>query len=169
MSTKTPLQAAVMVICDCLCQLTDDDRVRALEAVRVTLGLNAPDRAQPQGYQAPRQPVDLDGQPVDLDEEPEPRQAWERDPPARGRLPTVVVQMVNGRPVIANQQVGRSGPALVVVGPQRDRRQQLPASRLRQLPAPRQPYEDAPPVNGLPPGEAPPAQPRRGGYVRSIR
>jgi hypothetical protein len=157
--SKTPLQAAVMVICDCLCQLPDDDRARALEAVRVTLGLSAPSTRSdpaPPGYQAPRQPPE---------EEPELRQAWERDPPARGRLPTVVVQMMNGRPVIANQQVGRPGPALVVVGPQRDRRQQLPASRLRQLPAPR-PLTDH---DEILPDEILPARPRRGGFVRPTR
>lgn len=38
-NTKTPLQAVVSVICDCLCELPPEDQTRALEAVRVTLGL----------------------------------------------------------------------------------------------------------------------------------
>lgn len=162
MSTKTPLQAAVAVICDCICQLAPEDQPRVLEAVRVTLGFSAfKDPAPPQEYRAPRpQPP--------LEEDPEPRQPWD-DPPARGPLPTVVVQMVNGRPVIANRQVGRSGPGLglIRVGPERDQRLQLSASRLRQLPPPRMSADDAP-ADALPPGDAPPpAQPRRGGYVRS--
>jgi hypothetical protein len=160
MTTKTPLQAAVVVICDCICQLAPEDQSRALEAVRVTLGLSASkDPAPPQGYQGPRPP-----QP--FEEDPAPRQPWE-DPPARGPLPTVVVQMVNGRPVIANQQVGRSGPGLglIRVGPG-----QLSSSRLRQLPAPRLLGEDAATADALLPGEAPPpAQLRRGGYVRPTR
>ncbi len=162
-ASKTPLQVAVMVICDCLCQLSPEDQPRALEAVRVTLGLSPfKDSAPPQGYRGsrPQPPVE---------EDPEPRQPWE-DPPARGPLPTVVVQMVNGRPVIANQQVGRSGPGLglIRVGPEdRSQLRQLPAARLRQLPAPRLPLEA--PVDALPSGDAPPpAQPRRG-YVRSTR
>jgi len=40
-NTKTPLQALVSVICDCLCELPPEDQTRALEAVRVTLGLRA--------------------------------------------------------------------------------------------------------------------------------
>src|SRR5580704_3018492 len=131
-ASKTPLQAAVVVICDCICQLPPEDQPRALEAVRVTLGLDAfKDPAPPQGYRAPRpQPP--------LEEDPEPRQPWD-DPPARGPLPTVV-------------------------GQQRDQRRQLPASGLRQLPAPRLLDEDAS-ADALSPGDAPPpAQPRRG-YV----
>ena len=160
MSTKTPLQAAVMVICDCLCQLPPEDQSRALEAVRVTLGMKPfKDSAPPQGYQAPLPYEPPEGA-------PEPRQPWEEPPVRRqGPLPTVVVQMVNGRPVIANQQAGRTGPALVVVGQQSVQRRQLSASGLRQLPAPRPLADDAPPADALPPSDAPPPPPRRG-YVR---
>lgn len=158
-TTKTPLQAAVMVICDCICQLPPEDQPRALEAVRVTLGLSPfKEPAPPQGYQAQRayEPPA---------EEPEPRQPWE-DPPARrqGPLPTVVVQMVNGRPVIANQQVGRlgPGPALVRIGPENLR--QNMRRQLQQLAPPQLPAGETPPADVLPPGDPPPAQCR--GYVR---
>lgn len=157
-TTKTPLQAAVMIICDCVCQLPPEDQARALEAVRVTLGLKPfKDSAPSQGYRAPS--------PYEPPEADPSLQTWEPEPPAQrrqGPLPTVVVQMVNGRPVIANQQVGRTGPGLGLVRVGLDSAQ---APRLRQLPAPRMPDDDAPPADALPPGDAPLPPPRRG-YVR---
>jgi hypothetical protein len=158
MSTKTPLQAAVMVICDCLCQLPPEDQPRALEAVRVTLGLSPFKDPAPQGYRAslPYEPPEAD---------PATPPTWEQDRPARrqGPLPTVVVQMVNGRPVIANQQVGRTGPGLGLVRVGLDSAQ---APRLRQLAPPRLPTDDSPPADALPPGDAPPPMSPRRGYVR---
>jgi hypothetical protein len=159
MSTKTPLQAAVCVICDCLCQLPPEDQPRALEAVRVTLGLSPfKDPAPPQGYRAPS--------PYEPPEADPPLQTWEPEPPARrrqGPLPTVVVQMVNGRPVIANQQVGRTGPGLGLVRVGLDSAQ---APRLRQLASSRLPADDTAPADALalPPGDA--SVPPRRGYVR---
>ena len=47
-NTKTPLQAVVSVICDCLCELPPEDQTRALEAARVTLGLRTPTPTQDQ-------------------------------------------------------------------------------------------------------------------------
>jgi hypothetical protein len=46
--TKTPLQAVVRVICDCLHNLSTDDKARALEAARIALGLRAPVEEQAQ-------------------------------------------------------------------------------------------------------------------------
>lgn len=41
-SAKTPLQDVVSTICDALADLPPDDQARALEAVRLTLGLDVP-------------------------------------------------------------------------------------------------------------------------------
>jgi hypothetical protein len=73
-NTKTPLQAVVSVICDCLCELPPEDQARTLEAVRVTLGLRASTSTR------------------------------DRNPfqEARRALPTVEVQMESGQPVVIN-------------------------------------------------------------------
>lgn len=78
MSTKTPLQAVVGVICDCLAELSADDQARALDAARVTLGLRAPRTVQ-------------DFNPY-------------RDQVTREPLPLVEVQMINDRPVVGPRQ-----------------------------------------------------------------
>lgn len=94
---KTPLQAVVCVICDSLCQLPVADQVRALEAVRVTMGFEKkPVVASPQPEQTPTW------------EEPPTRPArdWS-EAPARA-LPMVQVQMVNGAPVVQNGPNGQA-------------------------------------------------------------
>lgn len=91
--TKTPLQAVVGVICDCLSDLPADEQSRALEAVRVTLGLLAPRSVQD------RNPY--------------------RDTITREPLPRVEVQMMNDRPVVVNPAIDRPGQGLVVAGPRR--------------------------------------------------
>lgn len=105
---KTPLQAVVSVICDALCELPSSDQVRAIEAVRVTLGLREP---------APPAP---DRNPY----------RGEREP-----LPRVEVQMMGDRAVVVNQGPQTDTPDrrqnLVVAGPQR-----TSIIRPRQLPAP---------------------------------
>jgi hypothetical protein len=92
-NTKTPLQAVVSVICDCLCELPPEDQVRTLEAVRVTLGLRAA---------APTQ-----------DHNPFQK--------ARAPLPTVEVQMVSDHPVVVNPPTDPETPRqrFVVAGPLR--------------------------------------------------
>ncbi len=156
---KTPLQAVVSVICEALADLPPDDQSRALEAVRITLGLGSP------GAQATWEPAPAQEDPTPRpmyepsDPEPEPdpgpRLLWDPsmfEEPVRRTLPTVVVQMMGDRPMVVGQQVGRPGSALVIVGPQRDQRRQLSAPR--------------------PPVDAPSAQLSGGsrrGYVRSIR
>jgi hypothetical protein len=107
MSTKTTLQTAVTVICDCICQLPPEDQGRALEAVCITLGL---DRRSAPTAQPSSQPVIV----------------WEEAP---ARLPLVEVQMVNGIPMVAGQQGNQPGRRLVTAGPQRDQRRQLLALR----------------------------------------
>lgn len=61
-NTKTPLQAVVSVICDCLCELQPEDQTRALEAVRITLGLRVATPTQDhnplQKVQTPLPPVE---------------------------------------------------------------------------------------------------------------
>ena len=110
--SKTPLQAAVMVICDCLCQLPPEDQGRALEAVRVTLGLNKPSAARPEWGPVETEMV-----------------------PRRQALPRVEVQMVNDRPMVMNGGPAAPGDAgrrqLVIVGPQR-----VQQRRAMALPAP---------------------------------
>ena len=161
-SAKTPLQDVVSTICDALADLPPDDQVRALEAVRLTLGLDSPQEAPGRALAAPV--VETARSPALPEPSPTQPTLWEAslfEPPAERRpLPTVVVQMMGDRPMVMGQQVGRPGRTLVVVGPQRDQ-------RLRQLSAPRVTAEadgdtDAAPVQS-------PGGGRRGGYVRSIR
>ncbi len=99
-NTKTPLQAVVSVICDCLCDCSPEEQARALEAARVTLGLRAPTSAQ--------------------DRNPFQETRMQRP------LPTVEVQMVGDRPVVVNPPTDtaptdppRRGRGLVVEGPLR--------------------------------------------------
>ena len=92
-NTKTPLQAVVGVICDCLCDLSPEDQRRALEVVRVTLGLCAAVPTQDHNpFQKTRVP-----------------------------LPTVEVQMVSDRPVVVNPPIDPEAPRqrFVVAGPLR--------------------------------------------------
>lgn len=77
MNAKTPLQAIVSVICDCLHDLPPDDQARALEAAKVTLGL-----------QTPRATQDMN-----------PYQEVTSRPP----LPRIEVEMRGDRPVVTNQ------------------------------------------------------------------
>jgi hypothetical protein len=79
-NTKTPLQAVVGVICDCLCELPPEDQTRALEAVRVTLGLRASTNTSTSTQ----------------DRNPFQETRLQRS------LPTVEVQMVGDRPVVVN-------------------------------------------------------------------
>ncbi len=111
-NTKTPLQAVVSVICDCLCELPPEEQARALEAARVTLGLRAP----------PPTPQD-------------------RNPFQETRMsrpPTVEVQMEGNRAVVVNPSTDTepAAPApsrQVVAGPRRvtllQPRQTLPQQR----------------------------------------
>jgi len=161
---KIPLQDVVGSICDALADLPPDDQARALEAVRLTLGLGDP-VARPTWETAPPQEAPAarpwEPAPQEPQEGPAPRPLWGpsllQEAPARRPLPTVVVQMMGDRPMVVGQQVGRPGRSLVVVGPQRDQRRQL----------------SPPPVPADSPADAVPTQPqtgsRRGGYVRSIR
>jgi hypothetical protein len=116
---KTPLQAVVAVICDCLCDLPPEDQARALEAARVTLGLRSPGQAARQAGVSPTLPSQR------------PAQDWEAQAP-RLPLPMVRVEMMNDRPVVIDRPAGQSNRvrSLVVVNP----RQLQP---LRQLPSPR--------------------------------
>ena len=86
--SKTPLQAVVGVICDCLLQLPGDDQERALEAVRVTLGLRAP--------VAPLLSAQVRGAALPI------ARAVRQDPGAPA-LPMVRVEMVNDRPVVLGE------------------------------------------------------------------
>lgn len=97
--TETPLQAVVSVICDVLCELPIDDQARALEAVRVTLGLR-PVTAIARGRNALNQVRDV----------------------LEPALPIVRVQMMGDRPVVENDQMNRPGGPLVALGRQRQSR-----------------------------------------------
>lgn len=91
-NTKTPLQAVVSVICDCLCELPPEDQTRALEAVRVTLGLRALTNTSTSKETRLQRP------------------------------PTVEVQMVGDRPVVVNPPTDTTpteAPRAVVAGPLR--------------------------------------------------
>lgn len=112
MNTKTPLQAIVSVICDCLHDLPPNDQARALEAARVTLGLHAPRATQ------------------DMN----PYQEAVSRPP----LPRIEVQMIGDRPVVMNQTTEQAGQGLVVVD-QRRPALIIPPIEPRQPPAPREP------------------------------
>jgi len=97
-NTKTPLQAVVSVICDCLCELTPDDQTRTLEAVRVTLGLRVSASTQ--------------------DRSPFQETRLQRP------LPTVEVQMESGHAVVVNPPTGTAlaeapRQGFVVAGPRR--------------------------------------------------
>jgi hypothetical protein len=99
-NTKTPLQAVVSVICDCLCELSPEDQARTLEAVRVTLGLRAS---------------------TNISTSTKDRNPFQE---LRPQQPTVEVEMVNGHPVVVNQQTDTpptETPRLrhVVAGPRR--------------------------------------------------
>lgn len=96
MDSKTPLQAIVLVICDCLHDLSPEDQARALEAARVTLGLRV--------SQAPQAPQDMN-----------PYQEVTSRPP----LPRIEVQMMGDRPVVMNPTTEQPGQRLVVSGPRR--------------------------------------------------
>ena len=102
-SSKTPLQAVVGVICDCLADLSADEQARALEAARVTLGLRPAGQAvSAVAYQD------------------------------AARLPIVQVEMVNDRPLVVSPPPARPGLNIVVVGRQgwqRPTQRQLPAPR----------------------------------------
>ena len=101
--TRTPLQAVVSVICDCLADLPASDQARALEAARVTLGLRPPRASHDLN---PYQEISL-----------------------RPALPLVEVQMMNNHPVVQNPAADLPGQRLVVAGPQRTavlRQRQLP-------------------------------------------
>jgi hypothetical protein len=115
--TKTPLQAVVCVICDCLADLSADEQLRALEAARLTLGLRATSQST-MGRTLPRSP-----------------------------LAPVRVEMVNDRPVVVDQptedQAPQRGRSLVVVRPGttvsrqvREVRDAGTSQPLRQLPSP---------------------------------
>ena len=100
---KTPLQAVVGVICDCLADLSADEQSRALEATRVTLGLRATGQLARDAYQDVATP----------------------------RLPMVQVEMMNDRPMVVSPPSARPGRGLAVVGRQRPFTQrQLPAPRI---------------------------------------
>jgi hypothetical protein len=88
--------------------LAPDEQARALEGVRVTLGLRAPIA------HVPRWPHD----PAVIVEE-------EADPP-RPPPPMVRVQMIGDRPVVMGQTAERPGQGIVVVGRAPSRRAQLP-------------------------------------------
>jgi hypothetical protein len=99
-NTKTPLQAVVSVICDCLCELSPEDQTRTLEAVRVTLGLRASTNTS--------------------------TSTKDRNPfqEIRAQQPTVEVEMMNGLPVVVSPPTDMSPtetPRLghVVTGPRR--------------------------------------------------
>jgi hypothetical protein len=82
-NTPTALQSVVLVICDVLQGLSTADQARALEAVRVTLGIPQPDIPfRNVGPTAPRPQL----------------------PPAltTNGLPMVQVRMTNDRPVVVN-------------------------------------------------------------------
>lgn len=153
-SAKTPLQDVVSTICDALADLPPDDQARALEAVRLTLGLDAASQeARPSQALVPV----VEPTPAPLSVQPSaPPSLWEpslfEEPPAAPpRLPTVVVQMMGDRPMVMGQQVGRR--TLVVVGPQ----------RRGQLPRPHVTSQADGDVAQDSPVQVP--SPRRGGYV----
>jgi len=161
---KIPLQAVVSTICEALADLPPDDQARALEAVRVTLGLDTPITQSARASALAQEEA--------LSQEPSaPEPLWDpalfHEAPAPRALPTVVVEMMGDRPRVVSRQIGRPGRALVVVGPQRSQR--------RQLPAPCAPVDRAVRAedDALPHADASQAQlpggSRRGGYVRSIR
>lgn len=104
-TAKTPLQAVVSVICDCLADLSADEQSRALEAVCVTLGLRAPRSAQ------------------DLN----PYQETISRPP----LPLVEVQMMNDRPVVVNLAIDRPGQRATIIQPRQLPRPRDPAGPLQ--------------------------------------
>lgn len=150
-ATKISLQAVVGAICDSLADLAPEDQTRALEAVRLTLGLGEaiarPAWGSPVLTREARVPMALPSASVQVDlVETELSAPYDpallQEKPAK-RLPTVVVQMVGDRPMVVGQQVARPGRTVVVVGPPRVQRQQL--------------------------GEAPAQAPCRGGYVRPRR
>jgi len=135
MSAKISLQDAVSTICDALADLSPDDQTRALEAVRLTLGLGEPvaqagwSSPVPERLQRLMLPPSLpqEAQETELSS-PLCDPSMFQEKPAK-RLPTVVVQMMGDRPMVVGQQVGRPGRTLVAVGPQRDQRRQLPPPR----------------------------------------
>ena len=112
-TSKTPLQAVVSVICDCLADLSADEQARALEAASVTLGLlPAKQLARDAAYQ---------------------------DTPAT-RLPIVQVEMMGDRPMVVSPPPARPGRGMVVVGRQRPFTQLRDAAArapVQQLSAPR--------------------------------
>ena len=125
-STKTPLQSVVGVICDCLTDLSADDQARALEAVRVTLGLRVLVAQTPKRL------------------------------PSERALPLVQVEMVNDRPMVVGQPMDdqpQPGRNLVVITPggagiprqPRALRDASARQAPRQLPAP---IERATPARG---------------------
>lgn len=98
-TTKTPLQAVVSVICDCLLELPVDDQARALEAVRITLGLGAPV-----------------AQPSSLLDRALPVVRGARQTPGTRALPMVRIEMMNDRPVVVGQGLEeRAGGAFASV------------------------------------------------------
>jgi len=148
--TKIPLQVVVRALCEVLTDLPPDDQERALEAVRVTLGLDAPVVTVWDSEAASLASRSRASEP-----DPVPRVLWEtslfQEPAARRALPTVVVQMMGDRPRVVGQQVGRPC-TIVLVGMQHDQRRRLSAPRASAA---------------APPAQSPGS--RRGGYVRSIR
>jgi hypothetical protein len=122
MSTdKTPLHAVVSVICDCLSSLSADDQTRALEAARVSLGL---------------QPVVPPPPPRRARAQPAPVPTGYQEVPALPALPVVQVEMMSGAPMVLNQPLQRQGRATVLIGPQQSGRplRQLTAWQVPTLP-----------------------------------
>ena len=137
MTVKISLQDVVNTVCDALADLSPDDQTRALEAARLTLGLElglgepvapaswsspVPERA-PRLMMPPALPQEAHGallrEEVDAETElssPLCDPSMFQEKPVK-RLPTVVIQMMGDRPMVVGQQVGRPGRTLA--GPQR--------------------------------------------------
>jgi hypothetical protein len=157
--SKLPLQAIVVVICDHLCELSEEDCARAFKAVLLSFGLDrtsAPtsqpkrpdqqtaevviydvicqlpveDRAR--ALEAVRITLGLDQRLAPTLRPAQPARIWEEGAP---RLPMVEVQMVNGGPVVVGQPGDQQARGLVVVTPQRDLRRQPLALRAPTEPA----------------------------------
>jgi hypothetical protein len=128
-TTKISLQDVVGTICDALADLSPEDQARALEAVRLTLGIAG--SAEPSTALAWGSPVAQETLPL------APAQEAETDVPLcdptllQGkpvkRLPMVVVQMVGDRPMVMGQQTGQPGRTVVATGPQRQLPRRVPA------------------------------------------
>ncbi len=138
-ATKISLQDVVGTICDALADLEPADQTRALEAVRLTLGLG---EATPQAPQASwgtpirRQeealvPLSLAAPAVPSEEAlvetaaPLYEPSLLQEKPVK-RLPTVLVQMMGDRPMVVGQQMGQPGRTLVATRPPRSTPAQTP-------------------------------------------